>query len=123
MKLAATQMLGERDYSAFRAADCQGATAIRRVDRVQVRNYGNAGIEFEVEGSAFLKNMVRIMAGTLVDVGRGNIPADSIQDVVDSKDRGRAGTTAPARGLTLVEIFYPKHPWQRPVGIGMPGRY
>ena len=59
-------------------------------------------------GNAFLRNMVRIIAGTLIDVGRGRLSADDIPAILASGDRTRAGRTAPAHGLSLVEVFYPE---------------
>jgi len=62
-------------------------------------------IVLEIEGNGFLYNMVRIIVGTLVDIGRGRI-AEPLSDVIESKDRGRAGHTAPACGLFLKKVFY-----------------
>ena len=63
-------------------------------------------IEFHVCGDGFLYNMVRIMVGTLIDIAKGSIAADSISEILASKDRKNAGTTAPAQGLMLEEVFY-----------------
>ena len=60
----------------------------------------------DVRGNAFLRNMVRIMVGTLVAVGEGRFQADDIRDILAAGDRTRAGQTAPAHGLTLVRVFY-----------------
>ena len=63
-------------------------------------------VDIEVEATAFLKNMVRILAGTLADVGRGRLDIARVQRVLDSGDRTAGGVTAPARGLTLVRVIY-----------------
>ena len=67
-----------------------------------------AVLDLEVEGTAFLKQMVRIIAGTLVDIGLGGKPGEIVDEVLESGDRTRAGRTAPAHGLTLVEVLYPQ---------------
>jgi tRNA pseudouridine38-40 synthase len=63
-------------------------------------------IRFEISGNGFLYNMVRIITGTLVEVGSGKIPPDAIPGIIRSGDRLKAGKTAPAQGLYLVEVFY-----------------
>ena len=126
MVAAAPRLIGEHDFAGFRAADCQAKTTVRRVRGVELRvrtlaeidplthvpgrldrGEDSAQIEFDVRGDAFLKNMVRIMVGTLVAVGRGQFGAERIDEVLASGDRTRAGTTAPACGLTLVEVLWP----------------
>jgi tRNA pseudouridine38-40 synthase len=106
MRSAAAHMLGERDWSAFRAAGCTAKTSRRRVDSVEVSEPGPHRVEIEVRGNAFLRNMVRIMAGTLVQVGEGRLEPGQVAEIVASRDRTRAGQTAPAHGLTLVEVIY-----------------
>ena len=123
MRAAAEYMLGTHDFSAFRASDCQAASTVREVTSVELTEFDGCGICIEVRGTAFLKNMVRIMAGTLVDVGRRVIVADSVADIISGADRAAAGITAPARGLTLVEVFYPEHPWTTPPTVGLKARY
>lgn len=119
MQQAAAQMVGVHDFSAFRAADCQGVGAERELHRVEVHRQG-AMIEIVVEGSAFLKYMVRIMTGTLVDVGTGQIEAGAIADILRGGQRGDAGQTAPAQGLTLEVVHYPDYPWDPVPGLGVP---
>jgi tRNA pseudouridine38-40 synthase len=63
-------------------------------------------VEIHVKGTAFLKNMVRIIAGTLVDIGRGHLLPDAARTALHSKKRSDAGQTAPAKGLTLMEVYY-----------------
>lgn len=106
MRAAAAALPGERDWSAFRAAGCTAKTATRRIDAVEVVEAAPYRVEIEVRGNAFLRNMVRILAGTLVEVGLGRIDAAQVGEIVASRDRTRAGPTAPAHGLTLVEVMY-----------------
>lgn len=106
MERAAGHMLGERDFQTFRASGCTARTTHRRVEAVRFTRERDL-LHIDVHGNAFLRNMVRIMAGTLVDVGEGRLAAGDIPAILDSRDRSRAGRTAPAGGLTLVEVFYP----------------
>ena len=106
MRAAAAVLPGERDWSAFRAAGCTAKTATRRIDAVEVGEPEPYRIDIEVRGNAFLRNMVRILVGTLVEVGLGRIAPGQVSEIVDSRDRTRAGPTAPAHGLTLVEVMY-----------------
>jgi len=106
MRKAAAALPGERDWSAFRAAGCTARTAVRRVDAVEVVEPESHRIDIEVRGNAFLRNMVRILAGTLVEVGHGRIEPGQVAEIVESRDRTRAGQTAPPHGLTLVEVLY-----------------
>lgn len=105
MRTAATCFVGEHDFAAFRAADCERLSTRRVMQRFEVSRHGPL-VTCEVEGTAFLKNMVRIMVGTLVSAGRGEADAESIRRLIDSRDRTQAGVTAPAHGLTLVRVLY-----------------
>lgn len=107
MQKAARALEGTHDFSAFRAADCERRDPVRTVDRLDVWNDGRA-IFIEVEGPAFLKYMVRVIAGTLVEVGRGKTAADRVAEILRSADRSQAGPTAPACGLTLARATYPE---------------
>lgn len=106
MQRAADHMLGERDFSAFRASGCTARTTTRFIESVSVSRPQSDLWYIDVRGNAFLRNMVRIMAGTLVDVGRGRMHADDIIDILQSGERTRAGQTAPPYGLTLMRVFY-----------------
>ncbi len=106
MAAAAVHMHGEKDFSAFRSAHCTARTCIRRIDAVTVTRVDPERVHIDVHGNAFLRNMVRVMVGTLVAVGRGRIAPDEVADIIDRRDRTRAGQTAPAHGLTLMEVFY-----------------
>ena len=102
---AAALLVGEHDFAAFRAADCERRTTVRLLRRVEVSRQG-ALVTIDVEGTAFLKNMVRIIAGTLVGVGRGELSVEDITGLLRDGDRTRGGVTAPAQGLTLVHVIY-----------------
>lgn len=105
MRRAARVLVGEHDFAAFRAADCTRKTTVRRLRRFDVDRDG-ALVTCEVEGTAFLKNMVRILVGTLVGAGHGALDEDGVRRLLAGRDRTRAGVTAPARGLTLVRVIY-----------------
>jgi tRNA pseudouridine38-40 synthase len=107
MRRAADRMLGERNFAAFQASGCTARTSRRRVSAVTITRPAPDIVHIDVRGNAFLRNMVRIMAGTLVDVGLGRLDAGAIDTILASGDRTRAGRTAPAHGLALVEVFYP----------------
>jgi tRNA pseudouridine38-40 synthase len=106
MREAAAALPGERDWSAFRAAGCTARTATRRVDAVEVAEPEAHRIDIVVRGNAFLRNMVRILAGTLVEVGLGKLAPGQVAEIVESRDRTRAGPTAPPHGLCLEEVIY-----------------
>lgn len=109
MRQGAAFLVGEHDFKSFCSVDTQAQTTVRRVDSVEVweesaAGIGNAGKEIviRVAGRGFLYNMVRIMAGTLMEVGRGKLPPERVKDILAACDRQAAGPTAPACGLTLV---------------------
>jgi tRNA pseudouridine38-40 synthase len=110
MREGAARLLGRHDFSAFQAADCEAQNPVREVTRVEVEGQPGGEIRITVEGTAFLKHMVRNMVGTLVQVGRGKQPPGWVGEVLASRDRGRGGQTAPPQGLTLVEVFYGSGP-------------
>lgn len=103
---AAKCLIGFHDFSAFRASDCQAAHGKRKISRLDVLGTAGDQLEFVVEGTAFLKHMVRNLVGTLMHVGRGKEPASWVKEVLEGKDRTKAGPTAPAHGLCLDEVFY-----------------
>jgi tRNA pseudouridine38-40 synthase len=106
MRRAARLLVGTHDFSAFQAADCERENAVRTVLRLEIQQRGEH-IDFLVAGTAFLKNMVRIMVGTLVDVGTGRFSPDEVSGILQGRDRTAAGQTAPAAGLCLMNVFYP----------------
>jgi len=105
MQDAARALVGRHDFAAFRASDCERKTTERTLARVSVERKDEL-VTVEVAGDAFLKNMVRIIVGTLVEVGYGKRPTTDVQRILDGKDRRQAGVTAPPQGLTLVHVDY-----------------
>jgi tRNA pseudouridine38-40 synthase len=112
MREAAAHLIGEHDFAAFRAADCDRKTTARTLTRVDVVDPGSGGggerqpLVIVVEGDAFLKNMVRIIAGTLIEIGHGRRPVESIPKALASGKRTDTGITAPPEGLTLEQVYY-----------------
>lgn len=114
MSRAATTFEGEHDFSAFRASDCESAHAVRHIFSCTVAvcppsAFGlqpEALVAVEVTATAFLKNMVRVMVGTLLEIGNGRRTAESVADALLSGRRDAAGVTAPAHGLFLHKVFY-----------------
>lgn len=114
MRREAEALVGTHDFAAFRAADCERETTTRTLFRVEVleRWQGRSDlIAVEVEGTAFLKNMVRVIVGTLVDVGRARLPVGTVAARLADGDRTRSGMTAPPQGLYLDEVFI-KDEWR-----------
>ena len=105
MHKAAQQLLGAHDFAAFAAAGGSAKTTVRTLDYLSVRREG-AEIEMQVHGNAFLYNMVRIIAGTLIGVGQGKLPPDCLARALESKNRLDLGVTAPAHGLELTRVEY-----------------
>ncbi len=105
MNRAARYFIGEHDFTAFCSAGSQVVDKVRHIYALNADKTGNL-IKIRVTGNGFLYNMVRIIAGTLLKVGQGAIEPERIPDIIESRDRQLAGPTAPARGLTLVEIKY-----------------
>lgn len=105
MRQAAGYIVGEHDFSCFMASGSQVKDTVRRIYSLDIKNDGDV-IEIIIKGNGFLYNMVRIIAGTLVAVGRGQLSAQRLEWIIDSHDRKNAGQTAPAKGLTLWEIEY-----------------
>jgi len=105
MNKAAGHLTGTHDFIAFSAAGSSARTTTRTITQANVSRNGEM-IEITVAGDGFLYNMVRIIAGTLVEVGFGKIPPDAISEIIAGRDRRKAGRTAPAHGLYLVEVYY-----------------
>lgn len=102
---AAACLSGTHDFGAFRAAGCDAAHAVRTVEEVSLLRRGEF-VEVRARGNGFLRHMVRIVVGTLVEVGQGRRAEASMAELLESRDRGRAGATAPAHGLFLAEVRY-----------------
>ncbi len=105
MHAAARCLLGEQDFTSFRAAECQAAHAWRRLDRVDVSRVGER-LVIDVSGNAFLHHMVRNLVGSLCLVGAGARDVGWIEAVLRARDRRRAGPTAEAAGLYLARVDY-----------------
>ena len=105
IRTAAAALVGDHDFRAFRASDCDRRTTRRIVRRIDIDRQG-ALLTIDVEATAFLKNMVRILVGTLIDVGRGRLPPDAVERMLATGDRTIGGMTAPPQGLTLLRVIY-----------------
>ena len=105
MTRAADLMTGTRDYKAFCGNAHMKKSTVRTVDSIRIKADGPY-IRIDFHGDGFLQNMVRIMTGTLLEVAYGRILPESIPDIIASKDRLKAGPTAPAQGLTLMSVDY-----------------
>jgi tRNA pseudouridine38-40 synthase len=99
MKEATQTLIGELDFSSFQSVGSPTRTAVRRVIRAEWKRGREGSIRFEIEASGFLKQMVRAVVGTLVEVGRGKITPEDFRRILDGRDRKKAGPTAPAHGL------------------------
>jgi len=105
MRQAARALIGTHDFSAFRAGTCAAATPVRTVLNAAWREAGDL-LHFEITANAFLQHMVRIVVGTLLEVGRGARLAADLDRILASRERRCAGKTAPPHGLCLVEVHY-----------------
>jgi tRNA pseudouridine38-40 synthase len=106
MAEAAQALIGEHDFSAFRSAACQAPNPVRRIEAIDVSRHGRF-VRLDVRGNAFLHNMVRIIAGTLMAVGRGEREPGWIAELLAAGERAAAGATAPPDGLYFLGPVYP----------------
>ena len=106
MKKAAQYFEGEHDFKAFKASGTSSKSSVRTIYKAKVIEMPNNRIYIELTGNGFLYNMVRIIAGTLVDVGVGKTEPEDIKNIIDSKDRRLAGKTLPPQGLYLLNVEY-----------------
>jgi len=107
MARAAQLLVGTHDFSCFRSVGCAAQTPVKTLHRISVEQVpGRPLLTLEVVGDAFLKYMVRNLVGTLLQVGLGRKGEDWVAAALASRDRGKAGPTAPPHGLTLVEVIY-----------------
>ncbi len=104
MRAAAAHLVGEQDFAAFQSKP-DGKSSVRTISRLDVDADGDT-ITLTVTGNGFLYNMVRAIAGTLIEVGLGARAPESIPALIDSRDRGQAGPTAPPQGLCLMQVDY-----------------
>jgi len=125
MQRASEALLGEHDFVAFKGRGTDVLTTVRRVTAAAIvemnihtdqpialtppgpgEDPGARFFRFEISGTGFLRHMVRTIAGTLVDIGRGNMAVDDMRAIIESKDRSRTGQTAPPQGLMLWQVLY-----------------
>ncbi len=107
MNEAASYLIGPHDFKSFCASGHEGKSTVRTVYSASVEKEGDM-IRFRITGDGFLYNMVRIIAGTLIEAGKGAIDPKDMKAILEAKDRQAAGPTAPAHGLTLISIEYPQ---------------
>jgi tRNA pseudouridine38-40 synthase len=107
MHEGAQHLVGEHDFSAFRAAECQSNSPVRRVDYLSVQREGEL-VYIDVAANAFLHHMVRNIAGLLIEVGRGLRGVDEVKTLLEGRDRRRNAPTAEPEGLCLRRIEYPE---------------
>lgn len=107
MSAAAQCLVGEHDFSAFRGADCQAKTTLRRVDHIHLARHHDL-IVMDIQANAFLHHMVRNIAGVLIAVGKGAREPGWVEEVLLSRQRRLGGVTATPDGLYLVGVIYPK---------------
>lgn len=112
MQEAIKYFIGEHDFKAFKASGTSSKSSVRTIYEATVYKKEDR-IFIELTGNGFLYNMVRIIAGTLVEVGKGKIKPEEIPNIIQSKDRTRAGKTLPPQGLYLVKVEYDKKDLQK----------
>ena len=105
MQEAANYFVGEHDFAGFKASGTSSKSSVRTIYSAKVTK-DNESIAIELTGNGFLYNMVRIISGTLLDVGLQKIKPEEIKNIIEEKDRQKAGKTLPAHGLYLVEVKY-----------------
>ncbi|MEM7206751.1 MAG: tRNA pseudouridine(38-40) synthase TruA [Pseudomonadota bacterium] len=105
MHRGAEYLIGEHDFSAFRAAGCQAKSPIRDITRLTICRKREC-VYLDIDANAFLHNMIRIMVGSLIKVGKGEESPDWIKALLDGRDRTQSGMTAPAHGLVFVGPRY-----------------
>jgi tRNA pseudouridine38-40 synthase len=106
MGKATKYLIGEHDFSSFRSVGSPTRTTVRKVIRAEWKRGRSGLVRFEIEANGFLKQMVRAIIGTLVEVGKGKMSAVEFRKILESKERSKAGPTAPAHGLFLKEVKY-----------------
>jgi tRNA pseudouridine38-40 synthase len=118
MRTAARFLLGEHDFTSFRAAACQAHSPVRTIYHLELRRSGDF-ICLDIMANAFLHHMVRCIAGVLMAVGRGEQPPGWVEQVLAAKDRHLGGVNASAAGLYLVAVRYPEE-FRLPSVTGLP---
>lgn len=105
MRQAAAAFVGCHDFAAFRTSGCAAKTTVREIFSVELLEQGPL-LFVDVRGSGFLRNMVRMMVGTLVEIGQGKRPVDAVSLLLEGRNNGVSAHTAPAHGLCLMEVWY-----------------
>ncbi len=105
MRRASSPLVGKHDFSAFRDSGEEDRNPVRCIQAIQIRKVGPK-LSIRVRGDGFLRHMVRVLVGTLLEAGRGKLSIQSIESILASKDRKKAGPTAKAHGLTLLKVQY-----------------
>lgn len=106
MNTAAAQFPGEHDFAALRALGSDEQTTVRRIDVSEWRQVSDDRLIYRVEGTAFLRHMVRTMVGLMVEIGKGRMAPEIVTDILASRDRALAPAAAPSAGLFLMEVRY-----------------
>jgi len=107
MHKAAQSLIGEHDFTSFRAVGCQSKSPFRHIDHLKVQRFSNI-VMIDVKGNAFLHHMVRNIAGVLISIGAGRKPVSWCAEVLEARDRTKADVTAPPYGLFLMDVGYPQ---------------
>lgn len=118
MHEAAQSLLGEHDFSSFRAVGCQSKSPFRNIQAISVRRFANM-LVLDIQGNAFLHHMVRNIAGVLMSIGSGSKPVAWCKEVLELRDRRQADVTAPPFGLFLTDVLYPES-FNLPLSDGAP---
>lgn len=105
MRCAAEYLCGEHDFKSFTSTKKGKKSTVRRIDRIDISRQGDV-LTFTFEGNGFLHHMVRILTGTLLEVGKGMRTPESMTEIINKKSREAAGYLVPAKGLTLIKVFY-----------------
>jgi tRNA pseudouridine38-40 synthase len=108
MQRSCNYLVGAHDFASFKSANADSGSTKCIVTDAQLLNLGEGQLEFWIEANHFVYNMVRIIVGSLIEIGLGTRPADSLRRALQECDRNLAGATAPAQGLTLVSVKYPE---------------
>jgi tRNA pseudouridine38-40 synthase len=106
MQAGAAHLLGEQDFSSFRAAGCQARSPVRTLLSLEVRRHGEL-LSIDIAANAFLQHMVRNVAGVLVEIGKGKREPSWTQELLAARDRTQGAATAPPQGLYLCRVDYP----------------
>lgn len=106
MREAASDLIGTHDFRAFAAPADARVNSVRTLSQIHLKRSPGRVLEVTYRGDGFLQHMVRIITGTLIEIGRGKRPASEMAEILRSRDRHRAGVTARPHGLTLVGVYY-----------------